>query len=197
MIATEQAPTIGESLVAILRKALPWLFYTGVHTFVVKSAEQEVDGGQSGGKLALEPSGTRLFKALPIVLQWSTGGTVVVPKVGSEVGIVFLDHDPNRPAIVAWQALALAGGRPDVVEVDADDAVRLGRHAAVTTVGDPASAEFVADASTVDDNFTSINAALSVISGKLNAAVGVVMSAPLTVPIVIISSTAVDKLKSE
>ena len=193
MIANEQAPTIGESIVAILRKALPWLFYTGVHAFTVKSAEQESGSLQSGGKLALEPSGTRLFKALPIVLQWSTGGTVVVPKVGSEVGIVFLDHDPNRPAVVAWQALSLAGGRPDVVEIDADTAVRIGRHAAVTTVGSTTHADYVAKAPVVDANFTALQANLQALATVLLAPAG---PYAFVFPVGF-AATAVTKLKSQ
>lgn len=198
MIPAEQAPSASASILRILHKIVPWLFFTGVHTYRVVGVEEENDTAQSGGALALEPSGTRLFKALPIVLQWSTGGTVVVPKVGSEVGIVFLDHDPTRPAVVAWQALSLAGGRPDVVEVDADVAVRLGRNAAVTTVGAPASAGFVADAAIVDANFDKVFAALTAIAAILNFVPGgPVVSVAGAVVLVPLSDTPVSKLKSE
>lgn len=192
MIPTEKAPTASDSLLRILRNRLPWLFYTGVHTYRVQSAEQETSA-QTGGKLALEPSGTRLFKAEKIVLQWSGAGMVAVPKVGSEVGIVFLDHDPTRPAIVAWQALSIAGGRPDVIELDADTAVRLGRHAAVTTVGAPASAAFVAKASTVDSNFSALVTSLHTLQLALAANVPTILyTAPTS-----FTGTAVSKLKSQ
>lgn len=197
MIPTEQPPSYKQSLLRTLRKVVPWLFYTGVHTFRVKGVSTVIDGGQSSGRLALEPSGTRIFKAMPIVLQWSTCGTVVTPKVGSEVGVVFLDHDENRPAIVAWQALSLAGGRPDVVEIDSDVAVRIGRNAAVTTVGDPAASTLVARSLTVDSNFDKVFTALTTIAALFNAAPGAVVSAPGTVILVPLSSTPVAKLKSE
>ncbi|MEI8256222.1 MAG: hypothetical protein WCJ30_11180 [Deltaproteobacteria bacterium] len=193
MIPTERAPTVGDSLLRILRKVAPWLFYTGVHTYRVHSVSSEVGGAQSTGALALEPSGTRLFKAEPIVLQWGGAGVVVIPKVGSDVGIVFLDNDPTRPAIVAWQALALAGGRPDVVEVDADTAVRLGRHAAVTTVGAPGSAHFVADSSQVNGNFSTLLASLNTLATALAAHAPPIAYTPPDD----FSNTAAAKLKSE
>jgi hypothetical protein len=198
VIPAEDAPTLGQSLLAILRKVWPGLFFTGVHSFEVVSVAAEVGGNATTGRITMKPSKTKLFGPKETVVQWSgCAGGVAIPKVGSRVAVVFMDHNPDEPVIVGFQPLSVNGGRPLVTELDASTAVRLGRNATTTTVGSPAAAHLVARADVVDANFAALSTSLDALSGALALNMpAIVWPVPLTT-LPTFAPTAVTKLKSE
>ncbi len=118
----EPSPTIGAMLAGIVRKYAPGLVYAGLHTFRVDSV--------SGGRVSFAPSGSRVFGPQRAAYQWpGVAGAEAIPKVGSEVVLAFLDSDPDRPAIVAFQPLRVDGGIPDEVKIDATSTIDLGASA--------------------------------------------------------------------
>jgi hypothetical protein len=194
MIPAEPSPTWGELIRTNLLKVWPGLFFTGVHSFEVVSVAAEVGGNATTGRVTMKPSKTKLFGPKEMVVQWSgCAGGVSIPKVGSRVAVVFMDHNPDEPVIVGFQPLSVNGGRPLVTELDASTAVRLGRNATTTTVGSPAAAHLVARADLVDANFVKVNEALTTIAGFMVA----VSHVSAVLPPKTFSSTTVVKLKSE
>lgn len=108
-----------------LLRLFPWFLLAGHHTYTV-----EKDNGD--GTWSLKPSpGLLAPPRLPRVRQWQLGR--VTTMVGSEVVIVYRDHDRTRPAIVGF--IPLDGSTPDAVEIDAVTGVTIGASALLVTIG--------------------------------------------------------------
>ena len=107
-----------ERIASIVRKRFPALTYAGHHTYRVTSV-------RTNGRMDLEPVEPDM-DPIPGVDQWTASGFTGRPVVGSEVLVVFRDMRPDRPCVVAMQAVRIDGGVPTVATVDASSTVNVG-----------------------------------------------------------------------
>lgn len=130
---------------------------------------------------------------IPNVDHWSASGASSRPVAGSLVVIAFLDGDPGSPMICAYQPLRTAGGAPTEATLDATT-IKIGPTKATLIELGGGSAQFLALASAVASNFSTVSTILAAIGALLNVPGPVAGAAGTVVPFVP-ASVATTKVK--
>jgi hypothetical protein len=93
--------SLRESVLKIVRAAFPVLTYGYPRTFRVR-------GVGADGRLDLDPPpDTDELKPLDRVEQWTVGGALMAPALGSLVVVTFRDADPSRPIVMGLAPAAI------------------------------------------------------------------------------------------
>jgi len=122
-------PTLSDRILAaireIIRGELPQMTYTGIWEYQVTSVSGNLIDGQPTTSIPL-PS---LVKVQPIC---NPAGAVILPKVGSRVYVCFVNQDPTRPRIIAYDDTT-----PDSITLPVNNSMQLADGTAtVIRVGD-------------------------------------------------------------
>lgn len=111
------------------REGLPDSRYLACWSYSVTSASETTFSGRALSSRCPQPD-------LPSIPNMpGIPGTLLKPKVGSIVGVMFLDADPAQPRVVAWDQ-----NTAELVTVDATTLLKLGPSAAAVEIagGGPA-----------------------------------------------------------
>lgn len=111
------------------REGMPDARYLALWSYSVTSATETTFEGRALSPRNPQPD----LKAIPNMP--GVPGTLLKPKVGSIVGVMFLDGDPAQPRVVSWDR-----NTAELVTVDATTLLKLGPSAAAVEVagGGPA-----------------------------------------------------------
>ena len=116
---------------ALVRQYVPEARWNGVYEYRVGLVEA------GGERLALQP--VRTVRGLPdlryVRVRPGVFGARSTPMLGALCLVGFVDADPTRPVVLAGDDADAPGHLPDDADYDATDAVRVGAHATMTSIG--------------------------------------------------------------
>jgi len=116
---------------AIVRAIVPEARWNGAHEYRVVALESD------SGRLALQA--VRTVRGMPdlrfVRVRPGIAGASCDPMLGSLVLVTFVDSDPARPVVVAFDDEDAPGFVPTAAALDATASVTIGASATLTTIG--------------------------------------------------------------
>lgn len=139
------------------------------HTDYHRILEYKINSTASGGYVDIVPMRTKM--GLPnlsnIPLRPGVPGGGGVPATGSSCLVAFLDGEPTRPVIVAYDGEAANGWKPSVSRLNASSTVEIGKDASMVELA--GGSQFVALANLCATNFANIKTDLTAIATAAGA----------------------------